>query len=465
MSDGQSWFREYFPLFHKKYLVIWFLLIASISCILSLPINYSSNEMLQTLFIVSRNASWMIATGFSFSIGSSLLLCSRAIQTNVAKKVNSGGSIRFPILFVSYIIIMMLGTLAVCLIYFTSTFVSIGLNFAIFQFLPSFILISLLVTLLTSPIYAFIAFSVDSVRISLVVGIMVSFVILLITGNPGNPLRYPEIVFLAPVHLFSALLFVSTGTYDSNSMNTYVGVTFGLVHLIVPIIVLSIFTIVCYYGSSKMFIENKKRWSALRTNDDDWIQDGSAPEQPAAPLQTVELSQSLKNLDDRRRKVISVIVMVIILISAASYGYVQVHPDVSQSVVYESPFGGETVNIGEWMHGSFIGEERSQTAPLYPHCIGQILGLPIGMHNISLNYGAQQMSILDFQALNETEIEDAFNTGRGTYINTDASFMSCGSDVYQESEYVWILRITAVNGQTSGSINIWLQIILTLGPI
>ncbi|MGY5880021.1 MAG: hypothetical protein RTV31_07205, partial [Candidatus Thorarchaeota archaeon] len=130
-----------------------------------------------------------------------------------------------------------------------------------------------------------------------------------------------------------------------------------------------------------------------------------------------------------------------------------------------SPFGGETVNIGEWMHGSFIGEERSQIAPLYPHCIGQILGLPIGMHNISLNYGAQQMSILDFQALNETEIEDAFNTGRGTYINTDASFISCGSDVYQESEYVWILRITAVNGQTSGSINIWLQIILTPGPI
>ncbi len=464
MFRGKSWLKENLSVLPQKALIISFLLVVGTTSILSLPKNYSSNEMLQTLFSIADNVCWTVATGFLSAVGASLFLCSKEIQNNIAKKMSSGSQVRFSIVFLSFIILMLITTLAVCLVCFAIGFVNIELDLAIFQFLPQLLFVSLLLTLLISPIYALLALSLDSVKLSLLVGLSVSFIILILTGFPGNPSRYPEIAFFAPAHLFLALLFISTGAYGSFSMTAYVGVSFELVNLVVPVIVLSFLMMTGYYGSKKMFIENKQRWLDLRTSDE-WIETGISMKQSTASVSTDNLQESIRCLKERRRKAITVIMVAVILTSFASYGYTHARQEESLIVAYESPVGGESVNIGEWIYGSFIGEERSQTEPLYPTLSGRVIDLYGSQVNVTINFAVSQMTMTEFHDLNETELKDTFHYGTSTQGSMTGRFTGIGKDVYQESEYVWILRIVDANGRTSGPVNIWFQIVLATGPL
>ncbi|MBN2228772.1 MAG: hypothetical protein JW779_04190 [Candidatus Thorarchaeota archaeon] len=146
--------------------------------------------------------------------------------------------------------------------------------------------------------------------------------------------------------------------------------------------------------------------------------------------------------------------------SFSSYSYSQIQQAESPFVVYESPYGGETVNIGEWIYGSFVGQERPELDPLYTKCSGQVLNWLFSSGNITFNFNSKQLTMVEFLELNDTEIYDSFHTGQNIHTTMDGTFQDAGVDVTQESEYIWVLRFVDINGKTSGTIDVWFQIYL-----
>jgi hypothetical protein len=242
-------------------------------------------------------------------------------------------------------------------------------------------------------------------------------------------------------------------------MILFVGVVFEIVHLIIPAIVLVTLILVTYRVSKRMFVENKLRWSVLRKSD--WMQTDTFPEEQDDAVQTIDLTHFLTKLKDRRRVVFAIITIVIVFTSIFTYGYDQVHQYDSRIIIYESPTGGQSITIGELLFDSFIGVEHPETSPYYLSFECRILDSSVNHYDYSCNYGVRQMTLVEFLALNETEIEEEFRIHGGGGGSGNTFTLSAGTEVYLESEYIWILRFFEINEQTSGSINLWIQIYLT----
>jgi hypothetical protein len=71
------------------------------------------------------------------------------------------------------------------------------------------------------------------------------------------------------------------------------------------------------------------------------------------------------------------------------------------------------------------------------------------------------MTWSEFQALNETEFSDLFDHSESGNHGVIGTFGGGLSGPIDDSEYVWVLRFNDVNGRTSGSVDIWFQVIIT----
>ncbi|MBN2228771.1 MAG: hypothetical protein JW779_04185 [Candidatus Thorarchaeota archaeon] len=109
MSKKLAWISNFFSVLSKKALFRWFIFLIFISGVVFIFGNYDEFNTLSLLFSFVTSMGWFIATGLPFVVGASLVFCSKETQNSISAKMNTEYQVRFSIVFVSYLILMLLG--------------------------------------------------------------------------------------------------------------------------------------------------------------------------------------------------------------------------------------------------------------------------------------------------------------------------------------------------------------------
>ena len=249
------------------------------------------------------------------------------------------------------------------------------------------------------------------------------------------------------------------GGFGEYNIDYYVGILFTPTDLILPLATWIGLFFVGYLGSRMMFSSNLPRWSL---EWDDWIVRNEALQSQESPARSAVLVKAQQSLDSRRRKAIAVAIIVIFLVPFVSTNYVQTREQEWTQIAYESPSGGETLTIGEWTFNSFTGLDPPPSRYFSLGCVGRILNWEGGAGYLEYVFEHRAMNLTEFQNLNETEFEDLFGHSYAGNQGTTGSFSSGWIGPINAQEYVWVLKFTDVNGRTSGTINVWFQLIIRL---
>lgn len=452
-----AWLREYVSLLSKREVKRWLILMAvAFGFYFFIGGSGTWYSPLDATFNVAGTIGWLVATGFPFVIGASLILCSNQTRNNIVERTRIHKEVKFSYLFVSFIVLILIVMAAVS---FAGLVIAVNAsgNVTVLGVLPQLIGITLFISLLLTPVYALIAIEFDSMSKSIVIGFFLSIALVATTGQPRYPTNYPEIAFFGPAHLLSALLFISIGAYGNYNADYYVGTNFQLIHVVAPILVWSFFSIVCYYGARKVFFDNLSRWGKEREG---WLsseQSTTILDESTLPANLPEIRRELYR---RQRYAVVVSIAVILMISMGGFGYVQVSQGEWTQVVYESPSEGESVEIGDWLYGSFTGVEPSASIFLGITCEGRILDWTGGYGYVDFTFEHSSLTLSEFLGLNETEFSDMFGHSESGNTGVVGTFNGGLSGPILDSEYVWVLRFNDVNGRTSGNVDVWFQVIL-----
>jgi hypothetical protein len=319
---------------------------------------------------------------------------------------------------------------------------------------PQLLACTLFLTLLESPICILLALILDDKKLSIGIGVVLFFVLTMATGSPGFPVNYPEVAFLGPAILLSAILFVLIGGMGSYASDFYVGLYFSETQLVIPLLVWITISIISTWGASKIYSTNIRRWIA---ESKEWVSTESGDE--TKPSKITAFQDKLKR---RKKMVIAFTFTFMLIIPITTTGYVNVRKEEWRKVVYESPAGGESVEIGEWIYGAFTGMDAPENVGLGVGCEGEVLSGGGGGTYFEFNFDHEDMSLNDLLKLNETELEDKFGRGTSGNFGSSTSFHSGRSGPIHDIQYVWVLRFLDVGGQTDGSIRISLRVVISV---
>jgi hypothetical protein len=324
---------------------------------------------------------------------------------------------------------------------------------------PYMLVLTLAISLLLCPIAAFLALAVDQWKTSTILGIAVFLAVGLATGTPGYPMNYPEIALLGPAHLLTALLFMLiAGSEYQGAIDYYAGVSFVPDQLILPILLLIFASAISYVFAQRMFESNLHRWTIERNQ---WLAAEEGTQDKPEALSSVNLSALYEELKLRRRIMAALAVAAILLIPLAGMGYTSVRQEEWTQIVYESPAGGEMVEVGQqWLSGEFFGVNPPDNVDLAVGCQGEIIGGGGDLDYITVNFEHRQMSLDEFLHLNDTEVEDMFGCGESGTHGTSGSFGTGWGGPIHAVQYIWALRFLDVLGQTEGTIRVSFRVII-----
>lgn len=457
MFERVALLRKYISLLSKKEVKRWLILMAiAFAFYFSMGGSGIGYSPLNATFNIAGTIGWLLASGFPFVIGASLILCSDQTRNNIVAHTRTHEKIKFSYLFVSFIVLTLVVMAAVS---FAGLLIAVNVsgNIAILGVLPQLVGITLFLSLLLTPIYALIAIEFDSMSKSIVIGFFLSITLVATTGQPRFPTNYPEVSFFGPAHLLAALLFISIGAYGNYSAEFFVGTLFQPIHVVAPILVWSFVSIVCYYVARKVFSNNLSRWIKEREG---WLSSDQSTTQLDDSNLPANLPAIRRGFYRRQRYAIVVSIAIIIVIGVSGFGYVQVKQGEWTQVVYESPSEGESTVIGDWLYGSFTGVEPPTSISLGLTCQGRILDWSGGTGQVYFTFEHRAMTLSEFQELNETEFSYWFDYSESGNLASTGTFGSGLCGPLHDVEYVWVLRFNDVNGRTSGSVDIWFQVII-----
>ena len=457
MSNTFAWFKEYYSLLSKRAMVTWLILLFGISTFFFVANSSRGPGDIDSLFAIAAGIGWLLITGIPFLFGASLLFTSQETKNNIVEKM-SKGNVKFSHLFVIFIILILFNMAVVTVIGFSLASLISG-NSMMFQYLLPVLGVTLLLSVLLSPIYLLLALAVDNIRISIIVGLVISFATIIAFGLPRFPVNYSEVAFFEPAHILSALLFLLIGGYGAYDISYYVGTLFTPINLVLPIVTWVGLFFIGYIGSKMTYSSNLPRWSL---EWDDWIVRNEALQSQESPARSAALLKAQQSLVSRRKQAIAVAIIIIFLVPFVSTRYVQTRQQEWTQIVYESPSGGETLTIGEWTYNSFTGVEPPPSHYLSFGCVGRILNWEDGPGHIEFVLEFREMTLNEFQNLNETEFDDLFGHSSSGNFGTTGSFSSGWRGPVEAEEYVWVLKFTDVNGKTTGTVNVWFQLIIRM---
>ncbi len=458
-------FTESLSLFSTSALRKW-VAIVIVTCVIFALGMGNGGGSLENLFGIARYIGYLFATGIPFIAGASFLFCSKETQNNIVESIRKSRNIRFARLFIPYIVMTMLMMALAVMIGFVFIIPSLT-PLQIMSYLSSLLVPTLVVSLLVCPIAAFLALIIDDWKTSAILGVLLFFAITLATGSPGFPVNYPEIAFLGPAHILTAMLFILIGGFSEYlyAVDYYVGVDFVPIQLVLPFVLFIVIAIVTYVLARKMFHSNLSRWTIERElwlstkggKMERWLDtEDSVPDRVQAPSK-IDLTDSQAALKQRRRRVTAILVTAILLIPMGGMSYVTVQQNEWTTVVYET--SGVTMELGiDWLYGEFTGMDHPDSIHLSVGCVGGIVGGNGG--SASFNFEHRRMTLVDYLQLNETEHEDLFGSGISGNNGYRETFTSGWSGPIHEQTYVWALRFLEVGGQTEGSISISFQVII-----
>lgn len=259
MFEKVAWIRQYISLLSKKEVKRWLFLMAVVFSYYFLMGGSAWDSSLNATFSVAETIGWLFASGFPFVIGASLLLCSDQTRNNIVEYEQTHEKVKFSSLFISYTILILVVMTAVSFLGLLIGANASG-NFEILGVLPQLVGITLLISLLLTPVYSLFAIEFDSMSKSIAIGFFISIALVFTTGPPGHPTNDLGLWIFGPAHLLSAMLFIAIGAYGNYSVDYYVGTVYQPIHLVTPLLVWSVYAIVSYLKAKRVFYDNLSRW-------------------------------------------------------------------------------------------------------------------------------------------------------------------------------------------------------------
>ncbi|MFO7836232.1 MAG: hypothetical protein R6V83_06240 [Candidatus Thorarchaeota archaeon] len=414
-----------------------------------------------SIFRLAEYVGYIFSIGFPIVLAASLLFSSEQSRENFIESALEEKQLRFAPLFTAYL-------LFTCMMMVWAVFFGFSIRFAFSVsaegglYLPHLITAVLPITMLLCPITALFALAMDGWKSSIAVGVALFLGIAVATGQPHFPVSYPEVALFGPAHMLLALLFImAIGFGSPASASWYVGFEFAPINLLLPMVVFFVISLISYTVASRSLLSNLQRWVAFSGEWEtkmDSISGLDGPESIATP------SKLQENYHFRRKMVTAFVVVCVILFPLTSAGYTTVRNQEWRTVVYESPAGGESVEIGEWLIGSFQGIEGERHTSLYVTCEGELHGGAQDAAYVRYNFRHRQMTLSEIQQMNETEMEESFGRSWGRTPVYGTRFDTGGSGPISDVEYVWIFRFLDVGGRTEGRITVSLRIVIQARP-
>ncbi len=451
-------FRENLSVFSTSALKRWVAIVLASCAIFVLPIG-SSRPPLATIFGIASYIGWLFITGIPFAVGASLLFGSQESHRNIADSTQEGSKVSFASLFITYVVLTLVVMAVAVVIGFVSASVFSD-PLQILGALPYMLVLTLAISLLLCPIAAFLALAIDQWKTSTALGISIFLAVGLATGTPGFPVNYPEIALLGPTHLLTVLLFMLiAGSEYQSVINYYMRVSFVPGQLILPILLLIFASVISYVFAKRMFESNLRLWIVERNL---WLSTEEDTQDKPEAQSSVNLSALYEELKLRRRIIAALAVAAILLIPLAGMGYRSVRQGEWTQVVYESPTGGEMVEVGQqWLCGEFFGVDSPDNVDLVVGCQGEILDGGSNLDYIAVDFEHRRMSLDEFLHLNDTEIEDMFGGNEEMTYGTSGPFNTGRGGPIHAVQYIWVLRFLDVRGQTEGSIKVSFRVIIS----
>jgi hypothetical protein len=438
--------REYFSFFSSRAMKQW--IVASVICsaFFLLWIQGGVLGSITAVFSIALPIGMQFVFGIPFVIGASLLFTSQETHYSIIKQMASNKRFRFFSLFIIFSALTMLLMIIPVTVGYAIEYSSIIDKIEFLTILPPSLLLLSVISLLLCPFYVLLSILLDDLKLTLLLGTLLSCSFASATGLPMFPVQYPEVAFLHPSHILSALLFIIVGGFTNPyCVECYVGLIFTPSQLIMPIGILCIASVLCYWGAHKVFFNNISRWS-LEVKDYNLEEYSNL--NPLSENEKGKLRNLTKDLDSRRRAVIAVSVLIILIVPIFGSSYVSTRDNEWTEVVYSSPDEGEFIAIG------------SETVDLSIGCEGEILSWVGGSGYIRLNFDIDQMTTSEFQSLNDTQLEDLFGSSISGVRGTTGHFGTGWRGPIWNEDYIWVLRFLNINGKTSGTIHVRYSVII-----
>lgn len=466
MKQHVGVFRESLSFFSTSALKKWVAIVIGTCVIFVLGIGGSGGGgTVGWLFGVARYIGYLFAFGVPFIVGASFLFGSQETQNSIVDSIQKDRNMRFARFFISYVVVTLFVMTVAVLIGFVFI-IPYLLPLQILGYFSSILVSTLVVSFLVCPITVFLALTIDDWMNSTALGVLLFFAITLATGLPGYPVNYPEIAFLGPAHILTAILFILTGGFTGSGYSvSYVGVVFTPIQLVIPLSFFTIIAVVFYLFARWMFHSNLSRWKIERElwlsikggKMEQWLNtDESLPYRDQVQSK-IDLTASHTALKQRRRLVAVFLIIAILLIPIGGMSYVSTQQNEWTTVVYEA--SGVTVELGvDWLYGEFTGLEPADNIDLAVGCEGVIAGGNGGSAHFNFNH--RQMTLNEFLQLNDTELEDMFGYSESGNVGQRDTFSSGWGGPIHANQYIWVLRFNEVGGETEGFITISFQVII-----
>jgi hypothetical protein len=324
------------------------------------------------------------------------------------------------------------------------------------EYIPALIFAAFLVGVLLCSVGTCIALAFDDWRFSTIGTCAIIIVIAWFGGVYPDILRYsavPDLALIAPHNLYRALAVLFTGYHfgSLSTMEMYVGFIFEPLGLVIPITGFVIISSLSWLLASKLFEEDLKRWALESTV---WLEKETLDDSRMGQIRDSAKQQSMidlshTSLNRQRRLAGMVIAMILIITPLGSMGYTSIRQGESVTAQYQSPAEGDTVSLGHWFAVELVIPAPPEGQDNWFSIECEVIDWNGCPDTIVWKYGFQEMSLEDFQALNDTSKEEMFGNG-GTRHKSDPSF-GTGNFNYQFSSgtWVWACRFTDPNSNST----------------
>jgi hypothetical protein len=431
---------------------------------------FSSGSGLSSIAIIIytiNNVADSLLLGIPVFLGAGLFLTRRGFYTKDGASTISQS--RFLPRYILYFMMVTLYLAILTLITFfrMSMFSDVELSSNI-VYLPGILLSAPIMSFFLCPIGAIIAVLFDEWKLTTGIGMGLSFALTITTGSALVPSSYAEVALLGPIHLYRAIAIALSGIeFASSSLIThYFGVLIEPIALVVPVVLYVITSVLTLVGSIRLFRSNRQRWSF---EEDPWLKGAKLETDPedSQPETTRKAIMKLAELNEalRVRKKVTGILLVLLVagIPLAGLGYTTVRGQEFYEVIYESPSGGETLAIGEWLFGSFFVQELEGDRYYRISWPADILDWGSCPDELRYEGDFREMSLDEFNNMNASERARLFGSSYSTFQKPATRVSSGYGGIFGEGERVWALRFTDSEGEiVPGTLRVHILVELTI---
>jgi len=331
-----------------------------------------------------------------------------------------------------------------------------GTGFLIY--LPSVLIATLTVSLLLGSIGVFFVSISDDVLLSMSMGCAVTFGLATMVGYAPGAIWASVtrgIAMLSPssiVRVFAGSISGYTPTHGT-SLASYFGFDATLGSILLALAGLALIALTGLLVGFKFFKTNALQWSKvaeLHTSAGVW--------ESELERQGVH-TRIRRSLRIRRAALVALVTIVLVLGASGTAAYSSMVVEQTTVVFYQSPEGGEPIDLGSWYIFSCNVQPSQYGQRNFLHYDSFVEDWGNAPEEVSVYYSMLNMSSSNFQGLNETDRRSLCNYHNRT--EGDWGGMGGTRDLgYYSGEFTFVLKVVATENETlPGFMHFWIELL------